>query len=100
VNRPNRQHRRTFGNKHDSEVHRTTFARQAANLWKVKERLWQELLAYTPHDPTFALAVSFPLPAACLFARAHRCASASKGRLLFGKDTLLKQTFYGFLTCT
>ena len=26
------------------EVHRTTFARQSANLWKVKERLWQELL--------------------------------------------------------
>jgi hypothetical protein len=23
------------------EVHRTTFARQAANLWKVKEHLWQ-----------------------------------------------------------
>jgi hypothetical protein len=29
-------------------VHRTTFTRQAANLWKVKERLWQELSADTP----------------------------------------------------
>ena len=77
------------------EVHRTTFARQSVNLWKVKERLWQELLANTPHDPTFALADSFPLPA-CSFARAHRC-RRFKGEATFGKDTLLKQTFfYGF----
>ena len=27
-----------------SGVHRTTFTRQAANLWKVKEGLWQHLL--------------------------------------------------------
>lgn len=76
------------------EVHRTTFARQAANLWKVKERLWQELLALTPHDPEFAICDSMPLPA-CLFARAYRC-SRFKGEAAFGKDTLLKQTFYGF----
>jgi hypothetical protein len=31
-------------------VHRTTFARQSANLWKAKELLWQRLLAETPHD--------------------------------------------------
>lgn len=37
------------------EVYRTTFARQAANLWKVKENLWQELLLLAPHDPAFAL---------------------------------------------
>jgi hypothetical protein len=76
------------------EVHRTTFARQAANLWKVKEHLWQELIALAPHDPTFALVDSLPLPA-CLFARAYRC-SRFKGEAAFGKDTLLKQTFYGF----
>jgi Transposase DDE domain len=75
-------------------VHRTTFTRQAANLWKAKEHLWQELLADTPHDPTLALADSFPLPA-CLFARAYRC-SRFRGEAAFGKDTLLKQTFYGF----
>jgi hypothetical protein len=44
-------------------VHRTTFTRQAANLWKAKEYLWEKPLAETPHDPTFALADSFPLPA-------------------------------------
>jgi hypothetical protein len=76
------------------EVHRTTFARQAANLWKVKEYLWQEFLALAPHDPTFALCDSMPLPA-CLFARAYRC-RRFKGEAAFGKDTLLKQTFYGF----
>ena len=76
------------------EVHRTTFARQAANLWKIKERLWQEFLALAPHNPTFALWDSMPLPA-CLFARAYRC-RRFKGEAAFGKDTLLKQTFYGF----
>jgi hypothetical protein len=75
-------------------VHRTTFARQAANLWKIKEHLWQELLADTPHDPTFAICDSMPL-AACLFARAHRC-RRFRGEAAFGKDTLLRQTFYGF----
>jgi hypothetical protein len=76
------------------EVHRTTFARQAANLWKVKERLWQELLPLAPHNPAFALCDSMPLPA-CLFARAYRC-RRFRGEAAFGKDTLLKQTFYGF----
>ena len=76
------------------EMHRTTFCRQAANLWKVKERLWQDLLTLAPHDPTFALVDSMPLPA-CLFARAYRC-QRFKGEAHFGKDTLLRQTFYGF----
>jgi hypothetical protein len=75
-------------------VHRTTFARQAANLWKAKELLWQKLLAKSPHDPTFALVDSMPLPA-CLFARAYRC-SRFRGEAAFGKDTLLRHTFYGF----
>jgi hypothetical protein len=75
-------------------VHRTTFARQAANLWKLKERLWQELLSLAAHDPTFAICDSLPLPA-CLFARAYRC-SRFRGEGAFGKDTLLRQTFYGF----
>lgn len=76
------------------KVHRTTFARQSANLWKVKECLWQELLLLAPHDPAFALVDSMPLPA-CLFARAYRC-RRFRGEAAFGKDTLLKQTFYGF----
>ena len=64
---------------------------------EAKECLWQELLAGTPHDPGFALADTFPLPA-CPFARAHR-RRRFKGVTAFGtfgKGTLLKQTFYGF----
>ncbi len=72
----------------------TTFARQAANLWKVKECLWQELLTLAPHDPAFAIRDSMPLPA-CLFARAYRC-RRFRGEAAFGKGTLVKQTFYGF----
>ncbi len=77
-----------------SEVHRTTFARQAANLWKTKEDLWQELLSLAPHDPALAICDSLPLPA-CLFARVYRC-RRFRGEAAFGKDTLLRQTFYGF----
>jgi len=79
------------------EVHRTTsFARQSANPWKVKESNWQELLSSAPHDPTFALRDSMPsFATACLFARAYRC-RRFRGEAAFGKDTLLKQTFYGF----
>ena len=75
-------------------MHRTTFVRQAANLWKVKEQVWQKLLELTQYDPTFALVDSFPLPV-CQFARAYRC-RRFKGEAAFGHDTLVRQTFYGF----
>ena len=48
----------------------------------------------SPHEPTFALVDSMPFPV-CLFARAYRC-RRFRGEAAFGKDTLLKQTFYGF----
>ena len=76
------------------EVHRTTFTRQAANLWVAKERLWQHLLRREiGFDPLVSLVDSFPVPV-CRFARAYRC------RLLpeesaFGYDEINKQTFYG-----
>ncbi len=76
------------------KVHRTTFGRQAANLWKLKEDLWQELLTLTPHKAAFAICDAMPLPA-CRFTRAHRY-RRFKGEAAFGKDTLLRQTFYGF----
>jgi Transposase DDE domain len=75
-------------------VHRTTFARQAANLWAIKERLWQRFLRQIPHEPGFALLDSFPIPA-CQFARAYRC-RRFRGEAAYGKDTLIRQTFYGF----
>ena len=71
-------------------VHRTTFARQAANLWKAKEEVWQQLLGSIQYDPAFALA----LPV-CQFARAYRC-QRFRREAAFGKDILIRQTFYGF----
>ncbi len=75
-------------------VHRTTFTRQMANLWVAKERLWRHLLRRTGFDPRISVVDSFPVPA-CLFARAYRC-RRFRGEAAFGKDTLLRQTFYGF----
>jgi len=75
-------------------VHRTTFARQAANLWRVKEALWQRLLGPTGCDPEWAMVDSFPV-AVCRFARAPR-SRTFRGEAGFGKDHTIKQTFYGF----
>jgi hypothetical protein len=74
-------------------VHRTTFVRQAANLWCLKEQVWQAVLRHLPHDAHFAIVDSFPLPV-CQFARAYRC-RRFRGQAAFGKDTLVRQTFYG-----
>jgi hypothetical protein len=75
-------------------VHRTTFARQAANLWQVKEALWQRLLERTGCDPMWAMADSFPL-AVCRFARAPRC-RRFRAEAGYGRDHSAKATIYGF----
>jgi hypothetical protein len=75
-------------------LHRTTFVRQAANLWVIKERLWQRLLTVLPHDPHLAIVDSLPLPV-CQFARAYRCRRFA-GEAAYGKDVVARQTFYGF----
>jgi hypothetical protein len=82
-----------------ARVHRTTFVRQAANLWKVKELVWQRLLGSIQHNPAFALVDSFPLPV-CRFARAYRC-QRFQGEAAFGKTACLGRPFMasGF-TCT
>jgi hypothetical protein len=74
-------------------VHRTTFLRQAANLWTVKGALWQHLAAATGHDAALVLVDSLPVPV-CRFARAHRCRSFA-GLAAFGYDPLAHQTYYG-----
>ena len=61
------------------ELHRTTFARQAANLWKVKEFLWQRLLKYDlllgaqegVEEPLLVID-SFPI-AVCKKSRSYKC---------------------------
>lgn len=73
------------------QVHRTTVVRQAANLWQVKERLWQHLLAVVPHDPQCAILDSLPLHV-CQLARAPRC-RRFRGEAAYGKDHVIKQTY-------
>ncbi len=75
-------------------VHRTTFVRQAANLWAVKERLWRLLLDRVLHDPALSFVDSVPVPV-CRFGRAYGC-SRFKGEAAFGYDAGSKATFYGF----
>lgn len=74
-------------------VHRTTFLRQAANLWAVKRALWQHLASATHHDAAIAFIDSLPVPICC-FARAYRCRILA-GCATFGYDALAHQTYYG-----
>ena len=74
-------------------VHRTTFVRQAANLWAVKAQLRQQLLSHIRLDPQVLILDSFPMPV-CRFGRAHRCRRLA-GLAAFGRDDGAKQTFYG-----
>ena len=59
------------------EVHRTTFARQSANLWKVKEGIWLDLLqhelllAQEAEEPLLVID-SFPM-AVCKESRSYKC---------------------------
>jgi hypothetical protein len=76
-------------------IHRTTFVRQAANLWAVKERLWcwmrDEVVTY---DPCLSIVDSVPVPV-CRFARAPWCVRF-RGEASYGKDHADRQTFSGF----
>jgi hypothetical protein len=53
-------------------IHRTTFARQASNLWAAKEALWHRAVAEVPCDPGLAIVDSIPVPV-CRLAHAKRC---------------------------
>ena len=77
-----------------ARVHRTTFARQAANLWAVKERLWRALLDRVLHDPALSFVDSIPTPV-CRFGRAWGC-SRFRGQAAFGRDSGSRATIYGF----
>ena len=74
------------------QVHRTTFVRQAANLWAIKERLWcwlrDELISY---DARLSMIHSVPLPV-CRFARTPWCVRF-RGVASYGKDHADRQTF-------
>jgi Transposase DDE domain len=74
-------------------VHRTTFTRQAANLWAVKAQLRQQLLGRVSFDPQVSILDSFPMPV-CRFGRAYRCRRLA-GLAALGRDEGAKQTYYG-----
>ena len=74
-------------------IHRTTFARQAANLWAVKAQLRQQLLSRVGFDPQVSILDSFPMPV-CRFGRAYRCQRLAE-LAAFGRDEGAKQTDYG-----
>jgi hypothetical protein len=78
-----------------AQVHRSTFVRQAANLWAIKERLWMMLRdCLIQHDELVGIIDSMPLPV-CRFARAPWCVRF-RGQARYGKDHADRQTFYGF----
>lgn len=75
------------------QITRTTFTRQAANLWKIKQELWQVLIEKIPHDPYLSIVDSFPVPI-CRFARAPRCQAFGEVAA-YGYDEVARQTYYG-----
>ena len=76
------------------KIHRTTFTRQAANLWAVKRQLWKQVVTLVPYDRLFSVIDSFPMPV-CRFGRAPRC-RCFKGDAAYGYDEVARQKFYGF----
>jgi hypothetical protein len=76
-----------------TRVHRTTFTRQAANLWQFKAQLWQHLLSQIAYDPDLTILDSFPLPV-IRFGRAHRCRRL-RDWSAWGYDDVNRQPFFG-----
>jgi hypothetical protein len=77
-----------------ASVHRTTFARQAANLWRVKQLLQRHLAGRLAGPAADWLVDSMPLPV-CRFGRGGFC-RGFRGQAAFGYDSLQKQTYFGF----
>jgi hypothetical protein len=77
-----------------ARVHRTTFARQAANLWAVQQAVHRRLADRLTAGRTLWLVDSFPVPV-CQFARATFC-RRFRGQADYGYDHCVKRTVYGF----
>ena len=77
-----------------ARVHRTTFARQAANVWHLKQCLQERLARRLAAGDAVWLVDSLPIDA-CQFARATYCARFA-GQADYGYCHLRKRTFYGF----
>lgn len=77
-----------------ARVHRTTFARRAANLWAVKQALHRRLADRLAAREPVWLIDSLPVEV-CRFARATFCERFA-GQADYGYDHAEKRTFYGF----
>src|SRR6516165_3196502 len=77
-----------------ARLHRTTFARQAANLWRVKQLIQQRLAGRLAGGDPLWLVDSLPIDA-CQFARATFCRRFA-GEAAYGYCHLRKRTFFGF----
>ena len=77
-----------------AQIDRTTFTRQAANLWRVKQLIQQRLAQRLAGDDPLWLVDSLPIDA-CPFARATFCQRFA-GQADYGYCHLRKRTFYGF----
>lgn len=74
---------------------RSTFTRQAANLWQYKERLQTSLATQLgAFQDDLHLVDGIPIPLCC-FSRAPRCRSF-QGQANYGYCAAKKQTYYGF----
>ena len=76
-----------------TQIHRTTFVRQSANLWAMKVQLWRQLLVWIDHNPQDCLMDSMPLPV-CRFARANRCRRLAEVSA-YGYDEVARQKCFG-----
>lgn len=73
---------------------RTTFLRQAANLWKVKQKIRDTLLAHLlPDGSRISIADGFPMPV-CGFRRANS-SKLFKGDATYGYCAAKAMTYYG-----
>ena len=69
-------------------MHRTTFTRQAANLWAVKKELQKHLLGRIGSDLQISPIDGFPVEV-CRFAQAYRCRCSGEDSA-FGYDEAKK----------
>ncbi len=76
-----------------ASISRVTLVRQMANLWRVKERLWQFLLSQLDYDPALSIIDSFPLEVA-RFGRAYR-ARRLREWSAWGYDAVSDHVFFG-----
>ena len=77
-----------------ARLDRTTFTRQAANLWHVKQLIQQRLAEKLRGDDPVWLVDSLPVDA-CQFARATFC-RRFRGEAAYGYCHLRKRTVFGF----